>query len=461
MSGRVLIVDDTATNRALLKAKLTAAFYTVIMAETGQEALSIAAMEEPDLILLDVQLPDIDGFEVCKQLKAMPALAHVPVIMVTVEVSEEQKVRGLQVGADDFLLKPVNDVALLARVRNLLRMKVMFDELSMRGSTARDLGLTAHFDLDPAEEETPHAVLIAAEDGAASQTWSDYLLDHVDCDVRFCRTLREAVQMVDLETPDAVIIDIELGDLGDGRRLVSHLRAQPETRQAAILFIVDQARIDLAAQALDLGASDYLLRPFRPAELATRLRSQLKRKVLSDRLRANVRQGLMLALVDPLTGLFNRRYMERHLDMLMANSLSSNGKMAALMLDLDRFKDVNDRFGHEAGDDVLREFARRLRANVRGIDLVARLGGEEFLVAMPQVDDEMAVAIAERIRASVETPHFEVAGVSEGLDVTVSIGASLSLPGETEASALLRRADTALYASKNGGRNRVTLDAAA
>ncbi|MEL6235739.1 MAG: diguanylate cyclase, partial [Pseudomonadota bacterium] len=263
------------------------------------------------------------------------------------------------------------------------------------------------------------------------------------------------------EPPDAMVIDLVLGDQGDGRRLVSALRARPETRQTALIFAADAASAELAAQALDLGANDSIQRPFLQGELVTRLRSQLKRKELSDRLRASVRQGLMLALIDPLTGLFNRRYTERHLDVLMAKSTDPMHRLAVLMIDLDKFKNINDRHGHGTGDAVLREFARRLRANTRGIDLVARLGGEEFLVAMPEVDDDYVVTVAERIRASVETPAFEVEGLAHELAVTVSIGASLALGGELTAADLLRRADAALYASKRGGRNRVTLDAAA
>ncbi|MEM8742309.1 MAG: PleD family two-component system response regulator [Pseudomonadota bacterium] len=461
MSGRILVVDDTASNRTLLKAKLTAAFYTVIVAETGTEALQVTEAELPDIILLDLQLPDIDGFEVCRSIKATPSLAHIPIIMVTAEVSADQKLRGLHAGADDFLLKPFNDTTLLALVRNLLRMKVMFDELQMRGSTARDLGLAEMFDATETSEARLHHVVIAAGDRLAAQSWAHNLVQNIDCEMTTVQTMHDALDIAEAEPPDAMVIDLALGDQGDGRRLVSALRARPETRQTALIFAADAANAELAAQALDLGANDSIQRPFLPDELVTRLRSQLKRKELSDRLRASVRQGLMLALIDPLTGLFNRRYTERHLDVLIAKSSDPKHRLAALMIDLDKFKSINDSHGHEAGDAVLREFAQRLRANTRGIDLVARLGGEEFLVAMPEVDDDYVVTVAERIRASMETPAFEVEGLAQELAVTVSIGASLALSGELTAADLLRRADAALYASKRAGRNRVTLDAAA
>lgn len=463
MSGRILIVDDTASNRVLLKAKLASAFYTVLMADSGAEALAVAASAEPDLVILDVQMPDIDGFEVCRRLKGDPVLGHVPVIMVTSMGTEAEKLRGLRAGADDFLSKPVSDVALFARVRNLLRMKMMFDELRLRSTTTRDMGI-----LDllpdpalPAEAEDDSSILVAAADTAVAGAWVSDISAQIRGRVRACRTLREAMDLAMETPPDAVVVDLVLGDKVDGRRLVSQLRARPETRQSAVILVVAQGEIEIAAQALDLGASDYIERPFETAELVTRLRSQLRRKHLSEKLRSNVREGLMMALVDPLTGLFNRRYATHHLGTLMARDDRPARAIAALMLDLDNFKGVNDRHGHAAGDEVLREFARRLQANVRGMDLVARLGGEEFLVAMPDVDAGLAQSVAERIREAVERPDFVLAEGAVRLSLTVSIGVSLAQPGDRDAAGLLRRADIALYASKTAGRNCVTCDCAA
>ncbi|MEL6234970.1 MAG: response regulator, partial [Pseudomonadota bacterium] len=241
MSGRILVVDDTASNRSLLQAKLTAAFYTVILAETGAEALQVTEAEMPDIILLDLQLPDIDGFEVCQSIKAAPALAHIPIIMVTAEVSADQKLRGLHAGADDFLHKPFNDTKLLALVRNLLRMKVMFDELQMRGSTARDLGLAEMFDGSETGEAPVHHVVIAAGDRLAAQSWAHEIVQNIECELTTVQTMNDALDIAEAEPPDAMVIDLVLGDQGDGRRLVSALRARPETRQTALIFAADAA----------------------------------------------------------------------------------------------------------------------------------------------------------------------------------------------------------------------------
>lgn len=459
MSGRVLVVDDTATNRVILKAKLSAAYYTVILAESGEEGLARAEETEPDVVLLDVLMPGMDGYEVCRRLKAAPRLAHIPVIMVTALNSPEERLRGLECGADDFLTKPLSDLALLARLRNLVRMKVMFDELRLREATAResgfDLGVPSGAAFDPAGGH----VLVVTGDRTTGEVWSGAIARSLAARVTAMTDSAEALDLLARDPPDAVVVTERTGAGEDGRRLVSAIRARQEARHAAILFAVESGRLDLAAQALDLGATDYFLAPVDPAELIARLRSQLRRKFVSDRLRTGLRDGLKLAMIDPLTGLFNRRYATHHLDSFVARARATGQPFAGLMLDLDRFKAVNDRHGHPAGDAVLRDFARRLRENVRGIDLVARLGGEEFFVAMPDVDLPAARQIAERIRTSIETPPFALPD-GTALAVTVSIGVALCQPGD-DAGEVIRRADRALYASKHGGRNRVTVAEAA
>jgi two-component system cell cycle response regulator len=457
MSGRVLVVDDTASNRIILKAKLAAQYYDVLLAEDGGEALARAAEMEPDIILLDVMMPGLDGFEVCRRLKASEALAHIPVVMVTALNSPEERLKGLEAGADDFLSKPFCDLALLARVRNLVRMKMMFDELRLREATTRELGLHALLAAeDPFSLAAGHALFVA---GSAAH-WAAEAAPALGIRTRFAHAPAAALAGLAGDIPDAVVLGPDLGGGEEGLRLVSALRARPETRHAAIICAVPGTDPAPAARLLDLGANDYILEPFERAELFARLGSQLRRKLLSDRLRSNLRDGLRLAMVDPLTGLFNRRYATRHLEAFAARARQSGRPFAALILDLDRFKAVNDRHGHDAGDEVLQEFARRLKDSVRSVDLVARLGGEEFLVAMPDVSAAVAAQVAERIRAAVETPDFRVRRGSARLRVTVSIGVALSHPGGEDALDPIRRADEALYASKNGGRNRVTMCAA-
>lgn len=461
MSGRVLVVDDVATNRLLLRAKLSSAYYDVVVAESGTSALDIARREQPDMIILDVMMPDMDGFAVCAALKEDEETAHIPVIMVTALDTPEERVRGLEAGADDFLSKPFDDLALFARVRNLMRMKMMFDELRLRDLTSRELGLTDFVTEHEMEVETGGAVLLAPPSDASGASWAEALRDRLGLSPILTHSEREALNLARLELPDLFVVHRSLIEGGDGLRLVSALRARPETRQAAILLVVDPGDIEAAAMGLDLGASDYIESPFDVNELVARVRSQLRRKRYSDRLRSNVRNGLMMAVIDPLTGIYNRRYAEQHMNRVMERARETGGAFAVLMIDLDKFKAINDRWGHDAGDAVLREFSRRLQENIRGVDLVARFGGEEFFVAMPDIDHEQAAAAAERIRGAVEGRPFEVTGTKDGLRVTVSVGVAIGTAEDGDPETIIRRADLALFRSKNAGRNRVSFCAEA
>jgi two-component system cell cycle response regulator len=209
-------------------------------------------------------------------------------------------------------------------------------------------------------------------------------------------------------------------------------------------------------RALDIGVNDYLMRPVERSELLARARTQLRRKRYSDRLRHSLQLSLEMAITDQLTGLFNRRYMSRHLNTLMADG----GKpVSFLILDVDFFKQINDTYGHDVGDEVLREFAGRISANVRGIDLACRFGGEEFVVVMPDTDLSFAYMVAERLRQSVADAPFQLAGNGKEVPVTISIGVATSYAGDTP-EVLLKRADQALYRAKRDGRNRVIADAA-
>jgi two-component system, cell cycle response regulator len=238
------------------------------------------------------------------------------------------------------------------------------------------------------------------------------------------------------------------------------LRARPESRQTSVMMVFPPDELGKAHLAMEMGVADYLTYPPDFAEVTARLKVQLRRKHYSDRLRSSMHDTLMMAVTDHLTGLYNRRYANNHLEALIARHQPGSHGLAAMVLDLDRFKSVNDRHGHQAGDEVLREFARRLGENMRGIDLVSRVGGEEFLVVMPDILPEDAQRVAERVRGAIENAGFELTGIATPLSVTVSIGLAFHHPDEA-GSDLIQRADAALYASKNSGRNMVTLAAAA
>lgn len=457
MSARVLVVDDVLPNVKLLAAKLTREYFDVITAQSGPEALEIIDRESPDIVLLDVMMPGMDGFEVCEKIRTNPATMHIPVVMVTALSDTADRVRGLEAGADDFLTKPVNDVALFARVRSLVRLKMMMDEWRLRESTSGQLGVIERAGAIM-NESYEHAKVLVLEDSSLDLEKIIATLQRDHDDVVPAENCGRALERALGEEFDLAIISLTLLD-EDGLRLCSQLRSNERTRQAPILLMADDGDLNRVAKGLELGANDYLIKPLDRNELLARVRTQVRRRRYQDRLRANYEQSLSMALTDSLTGVFNRRYVSAHLPRLLERALDSNKPVSVLMFDIDHFKVVNDTYGHDVGDEVLKEVASRASRNLRTFDLVARLGGEEFLVILPDTDGDAAALVAERLRERIGDQPFKLDHGVPDLTVTVSIGFTIGgAPGDT-ADSLIKRSDDALYQAKRSGRNRVVRDA--
>jgi two-component system cell cycle response regulator len=456
MTARILIVDDIPANLKLLEARLTAEYFDVLTASNGPEALALLNKEPVDIVLLDVMMPGMDGFEVCRQIKTNPARAHIPVVLVTALDQSSDRVKGLEAGADDFLTKPVNDLALVTRVRSLVRLKIVLDELRMRAATSREIGVIDSMGDVLREQGRDGRVLVVDQGSAAERIVSGLAgKHHVDVETDPQEALFKAAE----GKYDLVMISNVLNNF-DPLRLCSQLRSVERTRHLPILLITETGAEAQLLRALDIGVNDYLLRPIDKGEMAARIATQVRKKRYSDHLRSNVQQSLELAITDSLTGLHNRRYLETHLQTLYEQASSRGKPLSVLVLDIDFFKAVNDTHGHDAGDEVLKEFANRMRKNVRGIDLVCRLGGEEFVVVMPDTDLTVASIVGERVRQTVASERFSVQKGSKALDVTVSIGLSAYHPSMTGPEDLLKKADEALYRAKREGRNRLVVDAA-
>lgn len=455
MTARVLIVDDVPANLKLLEAKLMAEYFGVLQASSGPEALEMAVREKPDIILLDVMMPGMDGFEVCRRLRAMPETSHVPIIMVTALDQQKDRVEGLEAGADDFLTKPVDDVALFARVKSLVRLKMLTDELRMREETGQRIGLVGEDTKTEVSAENGQILLL--DDRALSRRRIVETLSQKHS-VTTAEDGEDILRLASTSDFDIIIVSLSLED-SDGLRLCSQLRSHDATRSIPVIVLVEEGNVERLVRALDMGVNDYVVRPIERYELMARVRTQLRHRRYQERLRVSLHASLELAVTDPLTGLHNRRYMTNHLTTQVDTCGTKDKHVCLLILDIDFFKQVNDTYGHPAGDEVLKEFATRLKANVRGIDLPCRFGGEEFVVVMPDTDVGFASSIAERLREQVADAPFKIPDGSY-IDVTVSIGVASTLGSQDTVEALLERADQALYRAKREGRNRVVADAA-
>jgi two-component system, cell cycle response regulator len=454
MSARVLVVDDVPANLRLLEARLTAEYFDVVTASNGDDALAICERGECDVVLLDVVMPGLSGFEVCRRLKSSATTHHIPVVIVTALDQQSDRVQGLEAGADDFLTKPVAELALIARVRSLARLKQLTDELRVRaGSVA---GMKLFNGKTPSDSGRNGQIMVVDDRPASAGQIVAMLANEHRSEIE--PDPNAAVFHAAEGNYDVFIVSLGLQNF-DGLRLCSQLRSLERTRTIPILAISPLEDRTRLLRGLEIGVNDYLVPPIDKNELLARVRTQVRKRRYLERLRDDVQTSLELAITDALTGLHNRRYMERHIAGLVEHSVAGGKPLAVLMLDVDHFKAINDTYGHDAGDEVLREFALRIRKSIRGLDLACRYGGEEFIVVMPETDLSAAALVAERLRRTIASEPFALQRGERATNVTISVGIAALGSGD-DAPKVLKRADEALYRAKRAGRNRVVPAAA-
>lgn len=448
MTARILIVDDVPANTRLLEAKLAAEYYQVTSASDGLEAIAKARTWQPDLILLDVMMPGMDGYECCRLLKQNAMTLHIPVVMVTALGEPGERLRGLEAGADDFLTKPVEYDTLMSRIRSLVRLKRLLDEWRARSESARSLGLTSDGVVIPSVVGA--RVMVVDDWSRSAQDVQEALIEDRIVPI-WARSGQEALAILVSVRIDLIILSMNLAN-GNALELISAIRAADVTHDTPLILMAEISDKGRILRGFELGVNDWLTQPADRNELRARARNQIRRKFYQDQLRYDLGTALEMAVTDPLTGLYNQRYLRRHLRGLLETG--RDVQLAILMIDVDHFKSVNDMFGHAAGDSALVLIADALRLNTRVFDSVARYGGEEFVVVMPGTGLEEAGAAGERLRKAIEDIVFYPTSARRVM-LTASLGvACTSIQSETSDS-LLISADSALYKAKGAGRNRV------
>lgn len=444
----ILVVDDIEPNIKLLTAKLLKEYYTVLTANSGKEALAILKKEKIDIILLDVMMPEMDGFEVCKTIKTDPETTHIPVVMVTALSDIDDRVKGLEAGADEFLTKPINDTALFVRLKSLSRMKSLIDELKLRNSTNALLGVT---NIEMHDTFTDKKILLIHDDVVQAKNIKQMLLK-ITQNVKVISN-SDALDIINEYTTDLVIISSTLEN-DDPLKISVILRGKAEINGVVIILQIDEDGMPLVVKGIELGINDYFVYPIEESELLARIRTQLKRKQYQDNLRNDLEQSVNLAAKDGLTGLFNRRYFDIHLKQMIEKANKESIKLYLLMCDIDNFKHVNDTYGHQAGDKVLTIVSRILKNTLRVTDLIARFGGEEFTILLTDIDISKAIETAERVRVKIEYMDFHIEDQIEPLKKTISIGVT-KYKKEESIESFIERADKAMYEAKTTGKNKV------
>jgi two-component system cell cycle response regulator len=461
MHGKVLVIDPIATNRIVLRVKLAASHYEVVQADSIAEAMQVIRAGLPDLILCAGTLPDGGPLRLLARLQKSRVAGKVPVIALSCTADPAERMRLLAAGLDDVLEKPVDDALLVARARSVIRAYSSASEWQMHDDTSRALGFA-----EPSVTFAPaQTVKLVTGNPANLAAWQADLCARSAASITTCPPLSAIRQTDDDENTDAFVLVVEPGAGPEMLGLLATIRSHSSTRHSAILVVQITADAALGAQMLDMGANDLMTQGPDPAELALRLNGLLTRKRLGDALRDTMRSGVEAAVSDPLTGLHNRRYAMPHLARIAERAARAQKPFAVMVADMDHFKRINDVYGHAAGDAVLVETAKRLRENLRAVDLVARIGGEEFLIVLPGTGLANAKSAASRLCRVIRKTPFVVPGKADGIDATISIGMTVCDPasGSTQTlphspETLLDRADKALFGAKADGRNRVALN---
>ncbi len=450
---RILIVDDDPQNVKVMKGKLANEGYGLLEAYSGKEALEKVNDSIPDLILLDIMMPGIDGYEVVKRLKKDPNTQNIPVILVTALDGQDDKVKGLEAGADEFLTKPVNTAELLARIKSMLKLRQYQEQLSIRTESEAHFGGPSQQEDSPDEEVYSQRVLLVENDEKDIKLARNFL-DGENYELIVVKTGEEAFSIALNEKIDLVLLDILLPGM-DGFELCQRLKDIDETKDIQIAIISCLSDLESKLKGIEEGVDDFLVKPVNRDEIRARVKALLRKKAYLDKLHTYYEMALNSAINDGLTGLFNHAYFKRFLDLEVKKSLRQGYPVSLLMMDLDDFKKYNDTLGHLTGDIILREVAEVVKEGIREIDLAARYGGEEFAVVLPYADREGALAVANRIRKGIYNHTYEHEASSEIKKVTVSVGIAYCPQDAHSGNDLIYKADSMLIQAKQEGKDRI------
>jgi two-component system cell cycle response regulator len=452
---KILIVDDDPLNVKLTAAKLPVDCYETLRAYNGQEALEKIDKYSPDIILLDIMMPGMDGYAVTRKLKNNPDTRDIPVILITALDGTDDKVKGLEAGADEFLNKPVNTAELTARVRSFLPLKQYQDQLKVR-TQSKQLFST------PEEEKkyiqstfNPQSILLVEDNDKDVRLIQGYL-NGEGYKLSLARDGEETLSRVRGEKIDLLLLDILLPGI-DGFEVCRRLKDMEQTRDIQIVVITCLRDLESKIKGLELGIDDFLVKPINKFELQTRLKTLLNKKKYLDRLHVNYDTALHYAITDRRTGLYNHGYFEHMLEAEVKRSNRHKHPLALIMIDIDDFKQYNDTLGHLAGDEILRVLGKLIKKNIREVDLGARYGGEEFAIILPYTDLEGARMGAERIKKIITDHPFDPQISIASRRLTISMGVAAYPSDATSVQELVQIADKALYTAKERGKNRICL----
>jgi two-component system cell cycle response regulator len=448
--SKILVVDDEPLNVKLLSAMLPSEKYETASAFSGDEALKLVRDFKPDLILLDIMMPGLNGYDLTRILKSNSESSDIPIVLITAFSGSEYEIKGLEAGADEFLNKPVNKTELLTRAKSLIRLRQYREQIKSRTCSIKSV--TSNIDenncLDNTELNLPTILIV--EDNKIDAKLLQRYLHGEPYQIKHASDGENAISRSQQERIDVILLDLLLPGKS-GFEVCSTLKEQENTQNIQIVAITGLSDLESKLKGIELGVDDYLIKPVNMHILRTRVKSLVKKKALLDRLCDKYEMAVHSAITDKLTGLYNRRYFDHFLDFEIKRFSRQKASLALLMMDIDNFKLINDTLGHLFGDKILNKLGDIIKSIIRETDLAARYGGEEFSIVMSNTGLEEAADIAERLRKAISEYNFEITN----RPITVSIGIALYPSDSISLQDLLSNADRALYRAKNEGKNRI------
>ena len=458
----LLVIEDNKQNMKLVRDLLQIGQYQVFEATDAESGIQLAREHQPDAILMDLKLPGMDGLSATRVIRSDAELKDTAIAALTAHVMQGIEEKARRAGCDEFIAKPIDTRSFLDTIARLLKKSRQPADISKQGEVIPIKQVQAE------RMEKDMRILVVDDEDSVRTVISQVLKDEGFA-VTEAANGKQALECMQKDSFSLVITDIVMPEM-TGLELLEKIKDQsPETQ---VIIITSHASLETAITAMRHGAYDYLFKPFKDLDLISAAANRAIEKVRLISENQNLMRQLKkknqelkkanetlknLASRDGLTGLFNHRYFQEYLIFELYRCNRNDDTFSLLFLDLDYFKQYNDRNGHLEGDKLLQTFASILKKSIRRSNVVARYGGEEFVLLLPATSKANARIVGEKIRKQVESYPFKGRETQPQGKVTISIGISSYPDDGTDRSSLIQCADGAMYRAKNSGRNKVCL----
>lgn len=444
--SKILIVDDEPLNVKLIAAILTSENYEISLAYNGKQALEKVDADCPDLIILDIMMPDIDGFEVTRKLKANHKTKDIPIILITASDAADFKVIGHEAGADEFLNKPINILELKSRVQSLIHTKSYLDELTLKKQSGGDKNPYGGYRI-PYSDSEAKSVLLVSEDENSANIIQMYL-NNQPYRMYTRKTVQEAIEYVETSQIDLILFELSQGN-GQSLAVCDSIKDKMRATNVQMLVISDLEYLEKNHEQFEIWADDFLIKPINVHEIRLRVKALLKKKSYLDKLDNNTQERVQSAIIDRLSGLANRSYFEYFLEQEIKRSLRDGRSIALLLIDLNGV--IINSYGSEnmTKEKLIKPVGAIIKEKIREIDLGARLRENQFAAVLVNTDHFGAKVVAERLEAGIQA-YLSSCGGSTTAKEKLSFGIAVYPADADSMDGLIRQAEKKMTLSDAG-----------